>query len=83
MSEDQDPLGRLQPLDEFFAARRNVFQSKCSGEWFVRRYKAALIDAGALLRLNNRFFADVEKFEACVVEFGKEEARRRSSRGAA
>ena len=71
----------LVPLDQYFERRRNVFPSPNSGQWFVRQHKDELIEAGALLRLNNRFHADENKFDEAVVEIGTKAAKR--TKGAA
>lgn len=75
-----DDLLRLRTLDEYGADRVQVFPSKTSMTWFVRKHKQNLVAAGALLMIAGRWFVDPEKFDAFVLTEGARAAAARSSR---
>lgn len=74
MAED---LSRLLALGEYGATGSNIFPSKTSMTWFLRRHRSDLIATGALLMIAGRWFANPEKFDAYVLEEGSRAAARR------
>ncbi|WP_427914830.1 hypothetical protein ACPWT1_07935 [Ramlibacter sp. MMS24-I3-19] len=72
-----DDLSRLLLLDEYGATRTNVFPSKTSMTWFLRRHRSDLIASGALLMLAGRWFVHPDKFDAYVLDEGFRAAAKR------
>jgi hypothetical protein len=50
----------------FQALRANIFPSEPSIRWFVRRHKAALVKAGALVMLRGRWHVDPSAWDSVL-----------------
>jgi hypothetical protein len=61
---------KLLLLANYREQREHVFPSKSSLDWFLRKHRAALVRAGALLLLTGRWFVDAPRFDAYLVEHG-------------
>lgn len=68
-------LNGLQTLPDYRKQREHVFRSESSIEWFVRKHRQALVDAGALVLLAGRWHAHEQKFDVYVLQAGAEAAR--------
>lgn len=68
----------LCTLDAYHDTRGHLFPSMESLRWFVRKNRAALVAAGALLMITGRWMADPSRFDAAVVKIGQRAARRAS-----
>lgn len=66
----------LVPLSEYRQHRQRFFPSEGSLDWFLRKHRAELIEAGALLLHANKYFANTEAFDGVVVKAGSEAAKR-------
>jgi hypothetical protein len=69
------PLSRLAPLLPVHACLAHLF-SKSSMQWYVRKNKARLVEAGALLLHCGRWHVDLTVFGQVVHEIAVERARR-------
>ena len=47
-------LASLKSPSDYASERQNAFPSLASVEWFMRRHRAALNEAGALVTVNRR-----------------------------
>lgn len=56
-------------------SRDSIFPSAGSLEWYLRKHKERLIDAGALLLLRGTWYARPEAFDAEVLKIAQEDAR--------
>jgi len=65
-------LGQLKPPHKYQATREEVFPSSTSLAWFMRQNRARLVEAGALLQISGRNLVHCEKFDAVVIEIGRE-----------
>lgn len=61
----------LRPLPDYRQSREHVFRSEQSLQWFVRRNKSRLVDAGALVMLGGRWHVVPSRFDAVVLEAGQ------------
>lgn len=69
-------LNNVVPLPAYFEQRKHLFPSATSGEWFTRRHRAQLVEAGALIVLSKRLHANIPKFDSCVLAIGQQQAAR-------
>jgi len=46
-------------------------------QWHIRKYRQALIECGALIKLRGRDYIHVELFEKSIIDIGSAEAYRR------
>lgn len=65
-------LNNLQTINEYILERSNVFPSKPSIEWFIRKNRTHLLKAGALLMPTGRTLINSQKFDQAVVEIGQQ-----------
>ncbi|MBN8491156.1 MAG: hypothetical protein J0M00_06995 [Burkholderiales bacterium] len=72
-------LSALLAPDEYRQARERLFASDGSFQWYVRRHKAALIDANALLMHAGRWWVHADKFDSFLLAAGAEAARQQLS----
>jgi hypothetical protein len=79
----QTEVTQLVPLPEIREARQHIFPSAGSLDWFVRRNRNGLIEAGAILLLTGRWFADPAKFDAFMLRAGGAAAHALTQRAAA
>jgi hypothetical protein len=68
-----DRVRRLEP--EYRESRGRFFPSVYSLQWFLRRHKARLIQAGAIVMHGGQWYADEAKFDAIVMAVAQERAR--------
>jgi len=61
----------LRPLPDYRQNREHVFRSEQSLQWFVRRNKARLVEAGALIMLSGRWHVVPSRFDSIVLEAGQ------------
>jgi hypothetical protein len=73
LGELLDRVRRLEP--EYRESRARFFPSVYSLQWFVRRHKARLIQAGAIVMHGGQWYADEAKFDAIVMAVAQERAR--------
>ena len=64
----------LQAPEDYIAARRHLFPSGASFEWFVRRNRAELVKAGALLRPTWRWLVKPQAFDQAIATIGARRA---------
>ena len=69
-------LNQLRKLSAYRQQREHIFPSYQSLQWFVRRNRGALIDAGALVMLTGQWHAHEAAFDAYVLQAGAEAAKR-------
>ncbi len=70
------PLDRVRRLEpEYRQSRARFFPTLHSLQWFVRRHKARLIKAGAIVMHGGQWYADDAKFDAVVMAVAEERAR--------
>lgn len=69
-------LTGLQKLYEYRARRAHVFPSGNALQWFVRQHRARLVEAGALIMLTGQWHVVEDKFDAVVIQVGREAAQR-------
>jgi hypothetical protein len=67
-------IARLIERREYLERRAQLFRSQEGLEWFIRRNKARLVQAGALTIPNGRWLIDAERFDGVVAELGAERA---------
>ncbi len=64
-------LNNLKTINEYIQDRRNVFPSKPSIEWFIRKHKSHLLEAGALSMPTGRTLINSEIFDQAVLDIGQ------------
>jgi hypothetical protein len=70
------PLDRVRRLEpEYRQSRARFFPTLHSLQWFLRRHKARLIDAGAIVMHGGQWYADEAKFDAVLMAVAQERAR--------
>lgn len=84
-TQSQD-LGQLVSqvirLEQYREERSQVFPTKGSIDWCVRRHKARLINGGGLLLMRNTWHVNPAAFDAVLLEIMQEEARALLGNGA-
>ncbi len=70
-----EALNRLQLPAEYVAQRQHLFPSQPSFDWFVRRNRSALVQAGALLRPTGRWLVEPAAFDAAILTIGAQRAQ--------
>lgn len=70
----------MVPLLPPAAQISHLFESTYSLQWFVRKHKARLVEAGALLMHSGRWFVDLAKFEPAIRQIASEAARAQLAR---
>lgn len=73
-------VAALKASDYYRQSRQNLFATEGSFQWYLRRHKAELIAAGALLLIAGRWQIDAEKFDAFVLAAGAGAAKRQLGR---
>lgn len=71
MSTETIQLDKLITLAEYQSARTHVFPSRASLDWFIRRHRQRIIDAGAMSIPAGRKLIDNERFDQVVVDVGQ------------
>jgi hypothetical protein len=71
----QTQVAQLMLRTEYREQRQHIFPSQPSLDWFVRKHRAGLVEAGALLMLTGRWFFDAEKFDAYMILTGGKAAK--------
>ena len=66
----------LVPLLAYQQSRAHLFPSLESIRWYVKRHREGLVDAGALLTVAGRVQVAPGPFDGCVLDFGKQDARK-------
>jgi hypothetical protein len=67
-------IDRLIEPSAYLQQRTQLFRSLEGLNWFIRRNKARLVQAGALTIPNGRWLIDAERFDGVVAELGAERA---------
>lgn len=75
MDSNESGVGGLQPPHKYQATREAVFPSPTSLQWFIRRHRARLIEADALLQVSRRNLIHPDKFDAEVLAIGQQQMR--------
>jgi hypothetical protein len=70
-----EALNRLQLPAEYIAQRQHLFPSQPSFDWFVRRNRDALVQAGAMLRPTGRWLVQPDSFDQAVLAIGTQRAK--------
>jgi hypothetical protein len=68
----------VRKLTEYREARKHIFQSDSALQWFVRKHRQRLIDAGALVLLSGQWHACEKNFDDCVLLVGQDAAKKRA-----
>lgn len=68
-------LHKLKPPHKYQAQREEVFHSQTSLAWFMRRNRARLVSAGALVQVAGRNLIHEDKFDSVVLALGREKLR--------
>jgi hypothetical protein len=71
-------LDQLVLLSAYREQRQHFFPSQGSLDWFLRRHRQGLVQAGALFLLSGRWFADLRTFDDYVMGVGATEAKKRT-----
>lgn len=71
-----DIAASLQTPEQYRAERTHVYPSAESLKWFVRKNRAQLVEAGALLKPTGRVLVKPDAFDRAVVDIGLRRARR-------
>lgn len=66
----------LQLPDDYRASRTQIFQTKESLEWFIKKNRAELIAARALQMPTGRWLLDPPAFDRVLLEIGTRRAKR-------
>lgn len=69
-------LSGLQALRTYRQNRADLFRSDGSLQWFLRKHKQQLVEAGALLLHCGQWYVDPARFEGYVRQAGATAARR-------
>lgn len=67
-------VASLKSPSDYASERQNAFPSLASVEWFMRRHRAALNAAGALVSVNRRVLIVPAAFDAVVLQVGAQTA---------
>lgn len=70
MQSEINRLSKLVTPTAYQSARKHIFQSSSSLQWFVRGHREHLIRAGALLIVAGRLLIDERRFDAAVIAIG-------------
>lgn len=73
------PRAPLVLLWDWRAANAHLFASDTGLRWHLRKHRDAYVEAGALLEIGGRLFADPPKFEVVLREVGQRVAAERSA----
>lgn len=68
----------LRKLRAYQERRSDIFQSEAALQWFVRRHRRGLVDAGALVFIAGQWHARDSEFDAYLLKAGTEAARLRA-----
>jgi hypothetical protein len=63
-------VASLKSPSEYQTERQNAFPSLAAVEWFMRRHRPALNEAGALVTVNRRLLIVPSAFDAVVMAVG-------------
>lgn len=69
-------LSCLSSVAGYRDARQNIFPSRGSLDWFIRRNKPELIETGALLFIAGQWRVHTDRFDRCVLDIGARLAHR-------
>ena len=72
----------LRKLPAYREQRTHIFQSESALQWFVRKHRRELVDAGALVFIAGQWHAHEQHFDAFVLKAGGDAARQRSEASA-
>jgi len=70
------PLAGLLKLEEYQQQRAHMFPGLESLRWYMRNHRAGLQQAGALLYIAGRLWVDPTRFDAQVLDAGRQAAQR-------
>lgn len=73
---EQIQLANVRKLVDYRQQRAHVFPSNNALQWFVRQHRTELVEAGAIVMLTGQWHAVDDKFDAFVMEAGRQAARR-------
>lgn len=68
-------LNELRTAVEYQAARESVFRSEQALRWYMRRHRAKLVAAGAIVIVNRSPLVVPARFDAAVLDIGADLAR--------
>jgi hypothetical protein len=70
-------IKRLQAPEEYWPQRPQLFRTADSFDWFLRRNRGTLVEAGALLMPNGRQLVDPDAFDRVVLRIGSKRAAKK------
>ena len=70
-------LKRLQAPEDYWPTRPQLFRTADSFDWCLRRNRAVLVEAGALLIPNGRKLVDPVAFDRVMLTIGSERAAKK------
>lgn len=65
-------LFSIKSRTAYQSERSDIFGSTTSLEWYIRRHRRRLNQAGALLVVSGRLMVDEKSFDNAVLEIGRE-----------
>jgi hypothetical protein len=71
-----DDISSLATAADYQAAREHIFPSTASLDWFIRRHRNRLADAGAILKFARQWRLHPARFDTQVLTIGQEQAVR-------
>jgi hypothetical protein len=74
-----ETIQSLVPLLSYQKSREHIFPSEESARWQVRKHKAELIEAGALIIVAGRQMVVPERFDAAVFDIGRRLAAKKAA----
>lgn len=69
-----DILPSVVALEQYRQQRAHLFPTMNSLQWWMRSHRRQAIEAGALLLVRGRYHVNPEKFDACIVACGQQDA---------
>lgn len=73
---DGTKLEKLQQAEAFLQERGHIFRSRGSFDWFFRKYRQELTDAGAIIAVGGQRLLDPEAADRVIIEVGRRAASR-------
>lgn len=76
------PLSGLLTLDEYQQQRDRLFNSLESLRWDIRKRRARLLEAGALLYIGGRYWINAPVYDETLLQDGRSAALRKGQEAA-
>lgn len=68
-------ISDLVPVQSYRDRNANAFPSSTSLDWFIRKHRAELIHAGAIVKIAKRWMVAPASFDVAALEIGKRQAQ--------